>query len=957
MRREEDAREHPRPGVEAALATLARGLLAHPDNAPLRAALDTGALSSRNFYAQLLRRVFRLIVQRIIEARTLEPLEGLFADRCPALDTAHLDDSTLSLASSQLDCIGFHNLRPERLGTIYETLLERVPIVSSTSFTFATGDASKGNARKTSGSYYTPDSLVQLLLDSALEPLLAERIVANPDASADALLDLTLVDPACGTGHFLLAAARRLATHVARLRSGDPSEYQRALRDVVTRCIHGVDRDPLAVDLCKLALWLEVADPRLPLTFLDAKIRRGDALFGAPPELLSIGIPDIAWEPLPGDDRRTASALKQRNARERSPCTTPARADPRLIADAWCAAFVWPKPAPGDPALEAAPTAAVWQRLRDGDPPARTVAIVTELAARHDFFHWHLEFPEVFARGGFDLALGNPPWEKIKILDKEWFAQLPELAAASSAAVRKRLLAAVREQRPDLHREYTDHARRVAGYSHFLRNSGGYPLCGRGDINLYAVFAELIRGRLGARGRGACIVPTGIATDDTTKRFFQKLLNDRATVSLYDFENGKRLFPSVQGNVKFCLLTMSARPTAAFRVAAQLDDPEQLRDPARTYAMTAEDVWTVNPNTGNCPTFRLARDAGLVTAIHRRFSVLHNDRHGADNPWKISFGRMFDMTNDSHHFKNSEELDPSERVLPLYEAKLAHQFNHRAATFAGIPAADRFRTHARTAAPTDAQLRDPSWTPVPRYWVPFQEVERRWPDASAVIGFRNAISATADSRSLVATLFPRAGLGNSLPFIHTARGPVATALLVALLNSFVVDHVLRQKASGGNLNYYILKQLPIPAPDAFETPAPWQRDTPFENFIVARVLELSYHSWDLAPFARELGHDGPPFRWDPARRSLLRAELDAAVFHLYGLSRDDVDHVLDAFPIVRRSDEQAHGEYRTRRIILDIFDAMTDAARTGVPYRPRVEPQGICASKRTVATTGKWSDG
>ncbi|MCS6899126.1 MAG: N-6 DNA methylase, partial [Polyangiaceae bacterium] len=211
----------------------------------------------------------------------LPALAGLFAPhQCAALDTARLENRALMLAmfrlswlrsDSGLARVNWRDMGPEELGSVYESLLELVPQITDQGrrFTFATGDESRGHARKTTGSYYTPDSLVQVLLDSALEPVVADTLAAHPADPVEALLSLAVVDPACGSGHFLLAAARRLAVHVARLRaSGTPSasEYRRALRDVVRRCIHGVDLNPMAVELCKVSLWMEALEPGLPLT-------------------------------------------------------------------------------------------------------------------------------------------------------------------------------------------------------------------------------------------------------------------------------------------------------------------------------------------------------------------------------------------------------------------------------------------------------------------------------------------------------------------------------------------------------------------------------------------------------------------------------------------------------------------------------------------------------------------
>ncbi|MFC1641757.1 Eco57I restriction-modification methylase domain-containing protein [Myxococcota bacterium] len=400
----------------------------------------------------------------------LPALAGIFAkSQCPALDAAKLENRALLLAvfklawlreDGALARVNWRDMGPEELGSVYESLLELVPQITTDGrqFAFATGGETKGNARKTTGSYYTPDSLVQVLLDSALEPVIADTLTKNPEAPVDALLGLSIVDPACGSGHFLLAAARRLASHVARIQAnGTPSatEYRHALRQVVGRCIYGVDLNPMAVELCKVSLWMEAVEPGLPLTFLNSHVQHGNALLGTTPDLMEKGIPDAAWKPIEGDDKKTASALKKRNkaadkveydlfagrpavdeaqavARAVAELETASDADPealahkesqwdgilgsseyrhqKFVADAWCAAFVWPKQA-GELA-DSAPTNELWRQIRDGhgDPPALTTKTASELAEQYRFFHWHLQFPQVFAKGGFDVVLGNPPW-------------------------------------------------------------------------------------------------------------------------------------------------------------------------------------------------------------------------------------------------------------------------------------------------------------------------------------------------------------------------------------------------------------------------------------------------------------------------------------------------------------------------------------------------------------------
>ena len=451
------------------------------------------------------------------------------------------------------------------------------------SFSFASAEESLGHARKTTGSYYTPDELVQVLLGSALDPIIDRTVDAHPEHPVDALLDLAIVDPACGSGHFLLAAGRRLADRVARIRAGGtptPEDYQCALRDVVRRCIYGVDANPLAVEICKVGLWMESIDPGLPLTFLESHIRCGNSLIGTNRALMGDQVPDAAWAVLEGDDRKVTNALKRRNrvevvgqrrlpfevrdetggvramrAVEEVPDTdADALAEKqrqweallasrpyereKLVSDAWCAAFLWPKGEHGA-VVEAAPTTDAWLALRDRQaPPSSTFLDATrQIVEDYGLFHWELAFPDVFARGGFDVVLGNPPWERIKLQEQEFFARRePSIAKARNAAERKKLIAALPATDPVLWQEWSRATRIAQGQSHFVRQSGRYPLCGKGDINTYALFAEHNWRVLAPHGSAGFIVPGGIVTDDTTKEYFQALLDGSALASVYHFE-------------------------------------------------------------------------------------------------------------------------------------------------------------------------------------------------------------------------------------------------------------------------------------------------------------------------------------------------------------------------------------------------------------------------------------
>lgn len=935
----------------------------------------------------------------------LPALGGLFAPtQCPNLDGANLENRALLGAifnlcwlrePSGLARVNWRDMGADELGFIYEGLLELDPHITQDGRTFSLVDH-RGNDRKTSGSYYTPESLVSVLLDSALEPVIADTIAKHPTSTAKALLDLAIVDPACGSGHFLLIAARRLATHIARVSaSGTPSaeEYRRALRQVVGKCIFGVDLNPMAIELCKVSLWMEAVDPGLPLTFLDSHVQHGNALLGTTPTLMANGVPDTAWDPIEGDDKKTASALKKKNKVEAKQSTldfssraddlaiavTQAVADldaesdtdavslkgkeqhwtgilsseaylhQKLLADAWCAAFVWPKQ-PGA-FVEAAPTNDVWRKLHDAGTASQTTTRITnELAEQYRFFHWHLQFPQVFAKGGFDVVLGNPPWERVKLQEQEFFAPRDEeIAKAPNAAARKKLIARLPATNPALWEEWTAASRRAEGESHMIRQSGRYPLCGKGDVNTYAIFAEHNRSVLDARGRAGFIVPPGLATDDTTKAYFQDLIAKNALVALYEFENEEFLFPGIDHRVHFIVITVTMqRPESspgadisfANRNVAALGNPE------RHFSLTSADFQVLNPNTRTCPTFRSRRDADLNLAMYRRAGVLWREDDPDGNPWGLRFMAMLHMANDSGLFRTRAELEAAgwtldgnhfvlgeQRALPLIEAKMVHHYDHRFGTYESQTQAQA--NQGKLPELDDVDHAAPHRLTFPKYWVAESEVSSRLVDRwqrGWLLGWRD-ITYAGNQRTVIASLIPRVAVGHTTQLLFASVEPRVTACLYACLCSFPLDYAARQKVGGTHLTYGYLKQLPILAPSVYAAEAAWSRGTTLRDWLLPRVLELTFTAWDLAPFARDCGDEGPPYIWEPERRFTLRAELDAAFFHLYGFSRNDVDYILDTFPVVKKNDEKAYnGEFRTKRVVLERYDALAASAADGTTY-------------------------
>jgi len=931
--------------------------------------------------------------------------------------------------------VDYKNLGAEELGSVYESLLELHPTVDAGAGVFSLS-VGGGHERRTTGSYYTPTSLVNELLDSALDPVLEEAVRAEEPERA--ILALKVCDPAVGSGHFLIAAAHRIARRLAFVRTGDeessPEATRKALRDVIGHCLYGVDVNPMAVELCKVSLWMEALEPGKPLSFLDHRILCGNSLLGAMPALLAQGIPDNAFKPIEGDEKEVARGLKKQNRDERKgeqrtffhalvAEATRTYGDlgdrlerldaledasiegvhrkeqvfrrvtesaeyrrARLVADARCAAFVWPK-------REGAPepvTFDLFRRFQEdpGSVPEETLAEVERLADEYRFFHWHLAYPDVFRvpeddepkngdtgwSGGFDVVLGNPPWERLKLQEKEWFAtRAPEIADARNAAARRKKIKALQTEDPTLYQDFLAARRRSEGASHLVRDSGRYPLCGRGDINTYSIFAETNRALIGPRGRVGCIVPSGIATDHTTRFFFQDLVQSKSLVSLYDFENRKKIFPAIDSRIKFCLLTLTGSgrpaPEAEFCFfALQVDD---LRDPDRLFTLSAEEIELLNPNTKTCPIFRSRKDAELTKAIYRRVPVLIREGPPEENPWGVSLSRMFDMTNDSSLFREREQLEAEgwqldgnvfrkegERPwLPVYEGKMISMFDHRAAHIVINPDA---RTRPQKPLPAgDEDHEDPAFVVRPYLWAPEAEVGQRIPDEWSRDWFLvfKRVTASTNWRMVVGTVIPKSAVSYTL---YTTSSTVENSRLVACLGaglfSFAFDYCARQKTSQPSLPIGVAHECPMPPPGRLAG-ASWLNEQPLSDWIAPRVLELSYCSHELRSFAKDLGYGGAPFLWDEERRFLLRCELDAALFHLYlgtlenwqadrsselrerfWAPRDAVEHILDTFPIVRKKDEKAYGEYRTKRVILEVYDRMAEAVRSGQPYRTLLDP-------------------
>ena len=972
---------------------------------------------------------------------------GLFArEAAPLLETARLPDAAVApiiyaMSHRESHFVNYRDMSVQQLGSIYERLLEREPVRGIDGNVAIRPNA---YARKDSGSFYTPQELVDLIVDRTLKPLAEERLKAfeakaaalqddrrpKPERRAElrefdpaeAVLDLKVLDPAMGSGHFLVTAVDFLSDTIAELIETVPAvpawldgDYasplverierirqdilQRAAasnwvideaqltdqaiirRMVLKRCIYGVDKNRLTVELAKVSLWLHSFTVGAPLSFLDHHLRVGDSLIGvrvqdATAELHRLG-GLFAGSAIAGAEAATAGmqrieAMSDADVAEvRESASLFARveettADLRGLLDFFCG---WRWNTAGMKAREkdraegqlvAALRDDAYSLLAHGPahadrPPHADAAAWTQftglwrdaraIADRESFLHWEVAFPGVWQHwqnarpeGGFDAVIGNPPWDRIKLQEVEWFAtRAPDLALAPTAAARRQGIQRLRGAGDPLAAAFDDAKARADSLGQLVRVCGDYPLLGGGDINLYSLFVERAVHLVKPDGLVGLLTPSGIYADKTAAEFFKSVSTSGRLGGLFDFENRKIFFKDIHASFKFCALIVGGE-TRRFdetRCAFFLHDTAEIDDPDRCFPLAPSDFIRVNPNTGTAPVFRTRRDADITRRIYERHPVLVDRSGGGERKaWPVRYVTMFHMTNDSHRFRTAAQLDAEgfypvqgnrwkrgeELYLPLYEGKMVQAFDHRAASVVVNP--ENLNRPAQPREATDAEHANPAWLPDPQFWVSLDDAE--WPGGLGwAVAFKD-VTAPTNVRTMIAALIPGSACGNTLPILMPDRDEVAAyrktaCLLAACLNSFALDFVARQKVQGQHLNWFVVEQLPVLTDDAYDQPF---GATTARTLVRDHVLRLTYTAHDVAPFARDLGYDGPPFPWNDDDRRHLRARLDALYFHLYGLSRDAADYVLDTFPIVRREDEKQFGHYRTRDMILAYMNAL-----------------------------------
>ena len=1021
---------------------------------------DTFSAKASNYYDRLVN-LFRIIDEGDPSIGLPPYNGGLFASKAaPMLEEVRLPDAKIASIIYNLShtqdphgthrFVNYRDMSAQQLGSIYERLLEHEPVREDSEITIRLNPY----ARKDSGSFYTLQELVDLIVDRTLKPLAEERLKAFEDKAAalksirspkeerkaelqkldpaEAVLNLKVLDPAMGSGHFLVTAVDFLSDYIAELIEYVPTvpewlngdEYVSPLvkrvetirseiirrakesdwvldetqltdqaiirRMVLKRCIYGVDKNPLTVELAKVSLWLHSFTVGAPLSFLDHHLRCGDSLIGlsvsdALRDLRELGGGLFAGSAVAGAEKATDSMqlIEEKSDADIAEVQESAllfhgvedtTADLRGLLDFLCGyRYLTAGMKKRELAIFEGPLVTTLGRYIEdaykllsrgpkhlGDAPpdsdATTWSQFTNLwyearaiADREGLLHWEVAFPGVWhqwanirPQGGFDAIIGNPPWDRIKLQEVEWFAnRAPELALAPTAAARRAGIRQLRDQEAPLAAEFDAAKARADSLSQMVRKSGHYPLLGTGDINLYSLFVERAMNLIKPDGFIGLLTPSGIYADKTVDSFFKSVSTSGRVGSLFDFENKKIFFKDIHASFKFCALIFGgeARQFDQTQCAFFLHDTKTIDDPDRCFSLTPNDFARVNPNTGTAPVFRNRRDAEITRSIYERHPVLVKDLEYTERyAYPVKYRRMFDMTNHSHLFRTAAQLDEEgfypvegkcwkrdeELYLPLYEGKMVQAFDHRAASVVVNP--ENLNRPAQPRQTTREEHTNPDWLPDPQFWVSSIDATEWTEDLRWTVAFKH-VTAPTNVRTMIACVAPQAGFGNSLPILlPTDKTPdeiraykKVSYLIVSNLNTFAFDFVTRQKVQGQNLNKFIVEQLPVIAPTNYDCQF---GSITARDLVRDHVLRLTYTAYDMTPFARDLGHDGSPFIWNEEERRHLRARLDALYFHLYGLSREDAEYVLNTFPIVQREDEATFGKYRTRDLILAYMNAL-----------------------------------
>jgi len=788
----------------------------------------------------------------------------------------------------------------------------------------------------------------------------------------DELLKFKVCDLAMGSGHFLVDAANQMAglliallaevPHVEGMTVSVTSRPNDWRRRITRHCIYGVDLNPLAVNLAKLSLWLNCFAIEHKLTFLDHHVRCGNSLIGirslnqlaAIPERKKNGkkkkdnetselFPNFkqyaALLAEAGRDLLSISAVDEDetdiqksvfdNAQQKLAALIP-------LADLYTFYLMDSCIRPDD-YHSLFYSLAKKQKIQNPLNPdlPKILESLNSYQSRHHFFHWPLEFPDVFgtdAMGGFSANIGNPPWNIVKPNSQEFFSDYNPKFRSYKKQEANRISKKLMADNPTISSRWQEYCDGFAEQSAYFKEPLSYSVLGKGDINTFKLFLEQFFTVLGDGGRMGIVVPSGIYTDQGCLPLREQFFNKSRIDFLYCFENRwPTVFTAVDGRFKFVTFgTQKGGKTDRFKCAFMEHDPERLPlIDANALKMSVKQVKKFSPDTLSVMEFKSQRDIDVTGKIYGDWPLLGEK---LEDTWNVQFRLEIHKTNASHLLKSTLT------DLPLFEGKMIHQYNH---------AYDE-----------------------PRYWLDRKEVEDHlgnsaWQGTQYRLGY-SEIAASTNERTFLSTILPPCYHGHKLPTaipFHKEFAPQGlrsedALWLTALSCSFVVDFLLRKKVTT-SISFFYVYSLPIPRVvdkdylkpivarcarlscttssvrglwravliSDWQSPDFWYPSSaPIDTYGPAHEHDirqrLRSEAKNLTPeWGTHCGvHDRLPDRRDTGDRAQLRAEIDAYVAHLYGLSRDDFAYILDTFPVLKKKEKKAFGEFMSKRKCLEEYD-------------------------------------
>ncbi len=883
--------------------------------------------------------------------------------------------------------INFLEVSEEEIGAIYESLLDFKPYISSTS----QFQLIEGTERKSTGSYYTPKALIDILIRTTLQPLVEDRLIKAGDdehAREIAILDLKVCDPACGGGTFLLSALDYLGKKLAEIRTSSDSpledDLREARREVLQHCIYGVDMNPLAVELAKISLWLRACVKNKPLNFLDNHIKCGNSLIGLGQKIEINEINPYAFEAtagnkatgIPTENKNLQSAardvikreIKQRKMKGKTTLITSfftergtadicsekfkeiidlPETNPNKIkekeqkyeelrlnenyrqalneANIWTSTFFWPFK--GD-VLGEIPRYTTIEQLRDDidDPELNNLMKkINEISNKNHFFHWFIEFPEVFSseNSGFDCILTNPPWNVYSLIEEEFFLQYNKEIAKSRSKQRAKLILQLKKSNSSLYDLYSNKKKNFEKGKVYFRKSGFYKLTAIGKLDLYPLFTERGLNIVSQNGVMGIICPIGLiySYDD----FFNFMLSKNYLFQCVGFINTNKLFSTVASQKQFITLSLMKNNTNIPRFRFNVEDISQLYNKDLFFKMNYEELKMININSKTPPFPKNQYEYEIIKKIYINSEcILKNIKDPNSN---IKIHRMFNISDDRRKgilflkkeleeqgddyklYSKTLKSDGKNIYLPVYEGKLIYQYDYIYGTYKGVDYKDLTSRRVRCNSNEDKTMEIVE----PRYWVQkkhFLNKIKKWDHRYKwFLSYRES-TGPLNERTIIFTVIP------CIPTVYTLYNFINLTsrdaiFFISQFNTYFMDFIFRKKMATNHLTQDDIAQLPFISRDNFNLN---------KNIIIPLVLELIYTSNLLGSFAKEIDNTLNKHEWDEERRFELKRRLDAIYAVLWNLNKQEISYILEDFQVVKYREIKKYGEFKSKNDILNYYD-------------------------------------